>query len=223
MCPNVSLIRIAITLVSACLLAYFFPLFHVRRIATEASGGSETVATESAPKVTNSAVYVDKFWNGPVRRGEGVVDVAKLWSAFDADVAKAKREFGREVGLGGATYFCLRGRGTVEARDKNRCTLSIEDEERRLELELGVLADNTIREAIGVNVNDFANSQDFNSISSALNSKVEAEVIKPIKDSLQPGVSIQFVGCAKVGGKRDLNPLRLVPVFIEVASTTEEP
>lgn len=210
------LIRAAVLLIGSCVFLYFFPLFHVRRLGTESADGEAAAASQATGKVADPATYVEAFWNGPLRKGVEVIEIVELWKALDSDAANAKKEFGRVVGLGGATYFCVRGRGTVESAEKNHCTVSLSDDARKAELQLGVIADNTVREAIGVNVNEFANSQGFNAVSSALNERIEAEVIEPNKSQLEPGAIVEFVGCAKVGGKSDLDPLKLVPIQIQV-------
>lgn len=212
-----NLIRAVVLLVGSCVFFYFFPLFHVRDLGSGESPESDTMASsQDVEKVTDAAAYVDAFWKGELRQGVDVIDIADFWKAFDNDAAKAKEEFGREVGLGGATYFCVQGQGTIESVSKNHCSLVIVGEKRRAKLQLGVIADNTIREAIGVNVNEFANSRDFNSVSSALNERIETDVIDPIRTQLQQDVAIRFVGCAKVGGNTDLDPLLLVPIRIDV-------
>ncbi len=94
--------------------------------------------------------------------------------------------------------------------------LRVANNPRRACLELGVVVDNTVREAVGVKASDFANSQDFNAISSELNRRVEQEVIAPNRALLKPGVVAEFVGCAKVGGRSDLDPLCLIPIRLEV-------
>ena len=151
-----------------------------------------------------------------MRREEGLLEITQLWQAYDADAEKVTQEYGRQIGLGGAAYFCVRGRGKIDAIEKNRCTVIVPGEPHQARLEIGVLVDNTVREAIGVNVNDFVNSQSFNAVSTELNRRVEEEVIEPIKDKLKVGAVVEFVGCTKIGRKSDLNPLCLVPIHLEM-------
>lgn len=214
------LLKFGVLLIVSIVLWYYFPLFHIRPLGESLTNTSKTTASNQPnSKVADPATYVDDFWNGRLRKGEGATEITQLWQAFDADAAKAKKDHGRQVGLGGSFYFCVRGRGTVETIAKNRCTIIVPNESRLACLELGVIVDNTVREAIGVNVNEFANSQDFNAVSSELNLRVEQEVIKPNKDQLKPGAAIEFIGCAKIGGESDLDPLCLVPIHIEVVDS----
>ncbi len=197
------------------ILCWLFPLFHIRPLG---QGSPDQSATpKSGP--ADPAVYVRDVWNGPLRTSDPGSEIKQLWNAFDADTAKARSQYGRQAGLGGAWYFCIRGQGTVETVEKNRCVLSITGSSRRACLELGVVVDNTVREAIGVKASDFANSQDFNAVSSELNRLVEEEVIKPNRPLLKPGVVVDFVGCTKVGRDSDLDPLCLIPIRLEVRSS----
>ncbi|MCA9214057.1 MAG: DUF2291 family protein [Planctomycetales bacterium] len=194
------------------ILCYFFPLAHIRPLGKHSIDAS--ASNEQRSKVVDPVAYVDNFFaSSRLRTGEGATEISQLWQAFDSDPNEAKKS-GRQVGLGGATYFCVKGRGIVTSIEKNGCIVTVPGNERQAFLSLGVLVDNTVREAIGVNVNQFANSQDFNAVSSELNLRIEQNVIQPINAQLQGGAEIEFVGCAKVRTTPDLNPLLLVPIHI---------
>lgn len=192
------------------------PLFHIRPLGDKTREATTTSATSQNDGVTDPVTFVDEVWNGTLRTGDGGTEIARLWEAFEADMSQAQSQFGRQAGLGGAWYFCVRGLGTVETADKNRVVLVVANSSRRACLELGVVVDNTVREAIGVKASDFPNAQDFNAISSELNHRVEQEVIVPNRGLLIPGAVVEFVGCGKVGGNSDLDPLCLIPIRLEV-------
>jgi predicted lipoprotein len=195
---------------------WFLPLFHIRPLGGGATEAGKRSATPRKSGPADPSAYVSDFWDGPLRTGEAGTEITRLWDAFDEDTSKARIQYGRQAGLGGAWYFCVRGQGKVETVEKNRVVLRIANSPRRACLELGVVVDNTVREAVGVKASDFANSQNFNAISSELNGRVEQEVIAPNRPLLKPGVVVEFVGCAKIGGKSDLDPLCLIPIRLEV-------
>lgn len=202
-------------LIAAGLICWCFPLFHIRPFDADARGSGEQPSTPRQSDPADPAAFVREFWDGPLRTGDAVTDVAQLWNAFDADATGARSQLGRQAGLGGAWYFCLRGQGVVEAVEKDRVVLAVADSSRRVCLELGLVVDNTVRESIGVKASDFANSQDFNAVSSELNRRAELEVIAPHRAVLEEGVTVDFVGCAKIDGKSDLDPLCLIPIQIQ--------
>ncbi len=195
---------------------WFFPLFHVHPLGAErgATGHQSGTADNSAP--ADPAEFVKGFWAGPQRAGEGATEVTRLWKALDTDVSKARTEHGHQAGLGGTWYFCVRGQGVVETVEKNKVTLAVAGSSRHVCLELGVVVDNTVREALGVKASTFANSQEFNAVSSELNRRVEQEVITPNRPLLQLGVEVEFIGCAKIGDKSDLDPICLIPIHLNV-------
>ncbi len=189
--------------------SWFFPLFHIRPLGGDTKGG---VGVRSANEVNG---------NSEPRKLEayatGATAVVTLWQAFDADAAKAKSEFGKQAGLGGAFFFCVRGKGTVESIEHDRVLLKVEGSPRRVCLEFGVVVDSTVREAVGVKASEFNNSQDFNAVSSDLNRQVEENVISPNRKLLKDGIQVDFVGCCKIGGKSDLDPLCLIPIQLIVS------
>jgi hypothetical protein len=206
----------ALLLIAGGIVCWFFPLVHIRPLVKGATEAGETSASPRKSGPADPAAYVSGFWNGPLRTGDGGTEITQLWDAFDADTSHTRKQYGRQAGLGGAWYFCVRGRGTVETVEKDRAVLRVTNSPRRAYLELGMVVDNTVREAVGVKATDFANSQEFNAISSELNRRVEQEVIVPNRPLLKPGAIVEFFGCAKIGGKSDLDPLCLIPIRLEV-------
>ena len=200
------------------LLFTFFPLFHIRPLQIGDGAQAQSGSPEQAVNSSNPAPFVEEFWRGALRRGEGVVDISTFWNAVAKDSAAAKAQFGRQVGLGGAWYFCVQGSGTIDTIEKHQCLISILGSSQKACLKLGVIVDNTVRESIGVNVSDFANSQDFNELSSLLNQRIEKEIIAPNKPHLSPGAAVSFVGCAKIRTDDDLDPLCLVPIHLQIAA-----
>ena len=196
---------------------WFFPLFHIRPLGEERSTTGHQSGAPDEPAPANPADFVKSFWAGPLRAGEGATDVITLWKAFDANATNARTEYGHQAGLGGAWYFCVRGEGVVETVEKKQAILAVAGSSRHVRLDLGLVVDNTVREALGVKASSFANSQDFNAVSSELNRRVEQEVIPPNRPLLTPGAEVEFVGCAKIAGLSDLDLIRLIPVRLTIA------
>ncbi|TWU18760.1 DUF2291 family protein [Allorhodopirellula heiligendammensis] len=215
------LTRYGSLLIVGGLVCWFFPLFHIRPLDADPRESGDPAATPRQSVSADPAAFAREIWDGPLRMGDAGTNVTKIWDGFEADAARARSQYGRQAGLGGAWYFCIRGQGTVETVEKDRVVLTVRDSLRRVCLQLGVVVDNTVREAIGVNASDFANSQDFNAVSSELNRRVEREVIAPNRALLKKGVGVDFVGCAKIGGKSDLDPLGLIPIQLQTHGTDD--
>jgi predicted lipoprotein len=169
--------------------------------------------------------YADELWNDRLPNAFGnAVDVAELFEAVDRDPGQARSRFGRQVGLGGACFLFVRGSGHVEEVSADYCTLKIGGRSRRARIRIGVVVGNAVRDSTGlIDVNQFANSQDFNNLSVELNQRVETHVIAPARKRLRVGVRVGFVGCARVSDDRDFDPLSLVPVHLDVADPEVRP
>lgn len=201
---NIGLIGLSIA------LCWFFPLFHVRPLGgTESNDAGKPLVAPGLVDGSTPPVLSDYV--------RSAVELVELCNAFDADANKAKERFGKRTGLGGGFHFCVRGEGIVESIDEEQAILSVDGSPQRVRLELGPIIGNTVREAVGVKASEFKNSQEFNSFASQLNLQVEQKVIAPLRNHLQLGTHVQFVGCAKINSKSELDPLRLVPIEIMIS------
>ncbi|TWU41952.1 DUF2291 family protein [Novipirellula artificiosorum] len=216
-----SMIKCGLSLMVVCLVCWFFPLFHIRPLDGRRAESRYLAATPRQSGSADPVAYVREFWDGPLKAGDVGTDIAQLWNAFDADATGARSQYGRQAGLGGAWYFCVRGQGNVQTVEKDRVVLTVTGSSRNVCLELGVVVDNTVREAIGVKASGFANSQDFNAVSSELNRRAEQRVIASNRAIMKEGVVVDFVGCAKIGGKSDLDPLCLIPIQLQARASEE--
>ena len=181
--------------IGAAVLWCFFPPFRIkpdRRCWKPAPG------LRRAASPVNVADYAEEFWNDRLPGAFGhAVDIEELFAAVDRDAGQARSKFGRQVGLGGACFLFIRGTGRVEEVAADYCTLKIGEGPRRVRIRTGVVVGNAVRDSTGlVDVNQFANSQDFNNLSAELNGRVEANVIAPARERLRVGARVRFVGCA---------------------------
>lgn len=206
----------------AAVLCYIFPIFRVKPIA-DAGQARKSSANVAAP--VNVTDYADELWNDRLPDAFGsAVGIEELFAAVDRDVEQARSRFGRQVGLGGACFLFVRGAGHVEEVSAEYCTLKIDGRARRARIRIGVVVGSAVRDSTGlVDVNQFANSQDFNTLSARLNQRVETHVIAPVRERLRVGARVSFVGCARVSDDRDYDPLSLVPVYLDIADPEVRP
>jgi len=206
----------------AAVLCYFFPLFQVKPIDDDGSV-RQPRANVSAP--VNVTDYADELWNDRLPDAFGnAVDIEELFEAVDRDAGQARNKLARQVGLGGACFLFVRGSGHVEDVAADYCTLKIGGQSRQVRIRIEVVVGNAVRDSTGlVDVNQFANSQDFNNLSAQLNRRVETHVIAPSRESLRVGVRVGFVGCARVSDDRDFDPLSLVPVHLDIVDPQVQP
>jgi predicted lipoprotein len=193
-------------------LLYFIPLFHVVPITLAGK------RADGAP--FDPVAFVDRFWADRLIPGAaGAVDAVELVTALQNDRQAARRTHGRSVGLGGASFFFLAGTGRVISVEKNSVGLSLRYGQPQVQvvLETGNIFGNTVRDGTGLlTVNDFPNSQDFNTVSSEINRHIEQQVLPALRNRAAVGATVRFVGCAEVVDEDAvLLPLRVVPFVAE--------
>ena len=206
----------------AAVLWCLFPPFRIKRIGDV---GSPRPASANTTAPVNVADYAVEFWNVRLPTAfNKAVDVEELFAAVDRDASQARSKFGRQVGLGGACFLFIRGTGQVEEAAADYCMLNIDEGPRRVRIRTGVVVGNVVRDATGlIDVNQFANSQDFNNVSAELNGRVEADVIAPTRERLRAGARVRFVGCAQVSGDGDFDSLIVIPVHLDIEDAEVQP
>ncbi len=88
------------------------------------------------------------------------------------------------VGLGGTAYFFVGGEGRVigRARDAVRLKLGRDDDGPAVEIQIGAIFGNTVRDGTGLrDVNQLPSLEDFNALAAELNRRVESQVIPGLR------------------------------------------
>ncbi|MEX2092623.1 MAG: DUF2291 family protein [Pirellulales bacterium] len=201
------------TLVAACVLFWFFPLFHVVP--------SGTALADKQQAAFDAADYVKKFWTAKLSPTFGqAADAATVLAALRDDPQQARADYGRSVGLGRATLYFVSGSGKIVSVDDKAIGVSLAADGGRADvaIQTGLLFGNTIRDATGlIHGDDFPNSQHFNEVSTELNRVVETTVIPRLIQQAKVGAAIEFVGCAEVTNlPRDVSPLKVIPLDVKV-------
>jgi predicted lipoprotein len=192
---------------------YFFPLFRV----VPFDQTEERTANASFDPVA----FVDHFWTDRLIPGAaGAADAAELVAAIGRDRESARRTYGRSMGLGSVYYYFLRGTGRIVSVEKDSMGLSLRGDQPLVHVSLatGNIFGNAVRDGTGLlDVNDFANSQDFNAVSSEINRRIEEQVLPELRQRAAVGARVRFVGCAEIiDEETDLHPLRVVPFIVEL-------
>ncbi len=200
---------IASAAVVAGVICWRFPLFHI--VSLSASRATASAAAFNAEK------YADEFWRTRLapRLGKGA-DARAVVEGLRRDPAATAKQHGRSLGLSDATLYLISGSGTVRSIDDQGVSISLQAGEGEPDflLRTGLLFGNTVRDASGLlDVNAFANSQDFNALSAELNKIVESRVAPALKAAAAVGRRVRFTAALEVeaGAERD-RPLAAVPL-----------
>jgi len=207
--PSRKPLLIAAALAVAGLVWWRFPLFHI--VSLEQSQAEQKAAVFDAVKVAT------EFWNAKLLPATGrAVELRELLPALAKDSAAARKQHGRTLGIGGATMFLVRGSGNVTAVEDDAVIVVLDGADAKVSLSTGLLFGNTLRDASGLlDVSAYPNSQDFNDLSTQLNSIVETKVAPALRERAAVGKPIRFAGCAEL--EEDAKPavMPVIPIKVE--------
>jgi predicted lipoprotein len=189
-------------------LLWFFPLFHVVRNNVFDS------TKQSSP--SNAAEIAERFWSEQLIPSlKKAPEATSVLSALRDDPQSALARFGRKVGVSHTCLLVLQGGGTIVTADKKGVGVSFRPDAREPDiiLKTGLLFGNVLRDATGLlEVSNFADSRQFNEVSTELNRIAEARVIVRLKDKAVVGRHISFAGCAEIpDDAKEIIPLTIIP------------
>jgi len=206
-------VRWIIAIVTAAGIFRVIPLFHVVRL--------KPAVAEEAKAAFNATQFAENLWATQLLPSLGQsVKAAVLLPAIQADAAAARKKFSHSPGLGDTYFYFLSGAGRVVAVSDDEVSLAVTEggSEPEVSLKTGLIFGDALRDGAGLlHAGDFANSQDFNDISAALNHIVETRVLPKLRNEAKVGERISFVGCAEVDDEStDLKPLNVIPIETEL-------
>jgi predicted lipoprotein len=205
-------VRWAVVIAAAAALCALFPPVRVVR-----TGGASATQPAAA---AGGAMSAQAFWDERLAKSlDKAVDVQQLLAEIGRDPEAARTKHARQVGLGGSYFYFVRGAGRVVSKDVNGVGIAFaEGADPAVVLEAGPIFGNAVRDGTGLlDVNDYANSQDYNALSEDLNKLVEQRVLPALRERAAVGSEVRFTGVAEVADEStDLRPLRVVPVAVEV-------
>ena len=199
----------ATAFVAVAIGLWFLPLFHV-------------VTLQNARHATAAAAFdadavVEKLWREQLLKPDlRALDAAQLVKLL-REKKTAAAELGRRLGLSRTTCYFVAGTARIASVTNDSLSLALEgDAAPSVVIETGPVFGNAIRDGSGLlEVSAFPNSQDFNAISTALNRRVEEDVLPSQRAKAAVGARVRFVGGAEVDDPASALPLRVVPIRIE--------
>jgi len=194
-------------------ICWLFPLFHIVPL--------EKAEADKAAATFNASQFVDAFWTNQLLPAlDKSVKSGVLVAAIQSNPAEAKTKFSRSVGLSDSYFYFVSGIGRVVNVSDDAISLAVTEGSTNVEISLqsGLIFGDAIRDGTGLlNASTYANSQDFNDISAALNRVVETRILPPLREQAKVGAKISFAGCAEVDDEStDLKPLKVVPIRTKI-------
>jgi predicted lipoprotein len=194
-------------------LCWFFPLFHIVR--------NESVENSKQQSDFNAAEFAKTFWSDKLIPSlKQSPEAAIVLSTLRDDPQSARARFGRKIGVSRTSLFVMRGSGTIVTIDTKGIGVALQHEAKEPDVifQTGLLFGNVVRDATDLlDANKFADSRQFNEVSTELNRIVEAQAISVLKDKAAVGQRIDFAACAEIpDDEKVTGPLKLIPLDIRI-------
>jgi predicted lipoprotein len=190
-------------------ICWLFPLFHVVPL--------KAATAEKAAGAFNPTQFAENYWTNQLLPAlDQAIKTDVLLPAIQSDPAAARKKFSRHIGLSDTYFYFVSGVGRVVAVSDDEIALAVTAGSTNAEVSLqaGLIFGDAVRDGTGLlNESAYANSQDFNDISAALNHIVETRVLPELRQQAKVGAKISFAGCAEVDDETmDLKPLKVIPI-----------
>jgi predicted lipoprotein len=193
------------------LLTWVFPLFHIVPLDTAR-------ASKMAESRVDPAVLAEHFWREQLPAElTKAHDLRAVLDAIATNVQSARHKYGRTVGISNSFLVLVQGTARVVGVDSKNVALSVRGDGSNPDvlLRAGLISGNSVRDVTGLlNMNDFANSQDFNEIALQLNRIVEERVLPEVRERAVVGQDLQFIGCAEITGDTTQKSLKVIPLRV---------
>ncbi len=184
-------------------------------------GSRQAVAATTAAAATaafDAVAFGAEFWRDRLLPAAAAAPAAgPVLADLRRDPAAAARTHGRQVGLGQAAYYFVRGTGRVTAVERSR--LLVEIDGATVALRTGPVFGNAVRDGTGLlEVNQAPGLAEFNALSAEINRLIEERVQPALRTGVAVGTTVTFAGCAEAPETLPASGplLTFIPVVAEV-------
>jgi predicted lipoprotein len=179
---------------------------------------------KSASSKFDAKAYARKYFNDRLMPSlSNGVDINQLMGMLQNNREQTFDKYAHALGIGNIRYFLITGQGRVTSVNENDVSVltTADSNQKSLRIATEFVFGNAIRDASGkIDINEFANTMDFNTVSSEINKIVRTEVLPPFKGRVKNGDSIQFAGAIELN-KVHLNveDIEVIPVQLKIIKT----
>jgi predicted lipoprotein len=178
----------------------------------------DTVRDAADATVFDAKAYAENFWRNELPAVmKRAVDASELLDLFERDMPGAVEQYARTLGIASLHAYLIEGEGRIEEITENGLLIGLAgDPSGTVLIETLDLFGNAVRDASGlIDVSDFPNTMEFNTVSAEINRIVRIEIAGPALEHSAVGKNVRFTGAAEVSEDDPaINPLRIIPIEI---------
>ena len=165
--------------------------------------------------------YAQKFWKEKLTPElSKAIELNNLISLLRINPNETFDKHSRALGIGNIRFFLVRGEGEITSVNENDISVLVKSDTAQMPAKLitEYVFGNAVRDASGLlDINEFTNMNDFNSISEELNSIVREKVLPPVKANAKKGMKIQWVGAVELNREHlNLNDIEVIPIEMKI-------
>jgi predicted lipoprotein len=181
----------------------------------------DEVKLAASSKGFNAGAYTRNFYTSKLIPHLGnAVDLGKLITQVKTEPEKAFKEYSHALDIGNIRYFLVQSEGTITAIDEDAVSLTLNNDSAKIlvRIETEYVYGNAIRDASGlINLTEFTNTADFNSVSEEINKIIRTEVVPNFRKTAKKGDVVKFSGAMELNQAHvKLDSLEIIPIQIAV-------
>jgi len=172
----------------------------------------------SANKEFNATAYARNYLDKKLIPSIGTIpSTDSLLSILKQNAPNAFKTYSHAMDIGNIGYFMSKGQGVVTSIDESDVSILTPDKQN-IKIATEYIFGNALRDAPGIiNINDFTNTGDLNSISSELDKIVRNEVVPPFKAKVKKGDKIEFAGAFELNKEHlNLDNIEVIPFYLKI-------
>lgn len=175
----------------------------------------------AAGKKFDGAGFAKKLWEEKMpAKIDSAVDLPVLMNAVSKDPAAAFNKYSNALGIGNYRYALIKTQANVIAvnEDEVQLQLPVADSVMNAVLATEYIYGNAIRDASAlIDIKDFPNSSDLNSVSEEMNKIVRTTVLPSFKTAVKKGDRINITAAVELNNQHiKWTGLELLPVRLQI-------
>ena len=169
----------------------------------------------------DAVTYTGKLWDEKLpAKLDSSIELGTLIGFIEANPLDAFSRFSNAIGIGNYRYSLVRVNGVVAVINEDDVTLKVSHADSVMTIKIATefVYGNAIRDASGlVDIKDFTNTNDLNSISEELNKRVRTTVLPAFRTQVKQGDEIELTGAVQFNKEHiSFMDLEIIPIRIKI-------